>query len=332
MAAVGASYVTLADVAKYKEPNGSAAQIIEMLNQISSVVKDGLAVECNNGTAHVTSVRGGIPVPTWRRLYEGVPPTKSTMTQVSDATGNLQARSQVDVKLLQYAGDQAASVRLGEAAAHLEGMAQEAEATFFYGDPASAPAKFTGLAPRFNSSTAENGSQIIKGGGAGSDNTSIWLVSWGPMATHLLYPKGTTSGIQRRDLGELDAYDANSRPYRAKAELFDLDIGLSVRDWRYVARICNIDVSDLTKDAASGAKLIELMTTAYYRHRGRKMINGKTFWYCNTTVKEYLHHQAQNKANVNLRLDQSSGEEVLKMHGYPIVESEAILNTEATVS
>lgn len=332
MAAVGASYLTLADVAKYKEPNGSAAQIIEMLSQISSVVKDGLAIECNNGTNHVTTVRDGIPTPTWRRLYEGITPGKGSMNQVSDATGNLQARSQVDVKLLQYAGDQAAAVRLGEAAAHLEGMAQEAEATFFYGDPGVNAAKFTGLAPRFNSTTAGNGNQIISAGGSGSDNTSIWLVSWGPMATHLLYPKGTMSGIQRRDLGELDAYDANNKPYRAKAELFDLDIGLSVRDWRYVCRIPNIDVSELTEDGSAGANLIKLMTTAYYRHRGRKMINGKTMWYCNTTVKEYLHHQAQNKANVNLRLDQSSGEEVLKMHGFPIIESEAILNSEAAVS
>lgn len=332
MAAVGASYLTLADVAKYKEPNGAAAQIIEMLNQISSVVKDGLAIECNNGTSHVTTVRDGIPTPTWRRLYEGITPGKGSMNQVSDTTGNLQARSQVDIKLLQYAGDQAANVRLGEAAAHLEGMAQEAEATFFYGDPGVNAAKFTGLAPRFNSTTAANGNQIIKAGGSGSDNTSIWLLSWGPMATHLLYPKGTTSGIQRRDLGEMDAYDANNKPYRVKAEMFDLDIGLSVRDWRYVSRIPNIDISDLSTDATTGAKLVELMTTAYYRHRGRKMINGKTFWYCNTTVKEYLHHQAQNKANVNLRLDQSSGEEVLKMHGYPIVESEALLNTESLVS
>lgn len=331
MAAVGASYVTLADVAKQKEPNGSAAQIIEMLAQISSVVKDGLAIECNNGTKHVTTVRDGIPAPTWRRLYEGITPGKGTMNQVEDATGNLQSRSQVDVKLLEYAGDTAAAVRLNEAAAHLEGMAQEAEATFFYGDPSTAPAKFTGLAPRFNSSTAQNGSQIIKGGGAGNDNTSIWLLSWGPMATHLLFPKGTKAGIQRKDLGELDAYDANNKPYRAKAELFDLDIGLSCRDWRYVARVCNIDTTQLTVDGSAGADIIKLMTTAYYRHRGRKMINGKTMWYCNTTVKEYLHHQAQNKANVNLRLDQSSGEEVLKMHGFPIIESEAILNTEATV-
>ena len=50
--------------------------------------------------------------------------------------------------------------------------------------------------------------------------------------------------------------------YEAMRTYFQWDVGLSVRDWRSVVRIANIDVSDLSKDASTGANLIDLLDEA----------------------------------------------------------------------
>jgi hypothetical protein len=39
--------------------------------------------------------------------------------------------------------------------------------------------------------------------------------------------------------------DANGNYYQALRSLYQWDNGLVVKDWRYVVRICNIDVSNL---------------------------------------------------------------------------------------
>lgn len=117
--------------------------------------------------------------------------------------------------------------------------------------------------PRYDDPTVASGRQLINAGGVGSDNTSIWFVTWGPRATTLLYPKGSAAGLSHKDMGAQlwDAPDGSGK-FRALVDHLKWDIGLSVGDWRGNARICNIDVSALTKDAATGADLLDLMIDA----------------------------------------------------------------------
>lgn len=331
MATIGNTYLTLADLYKRSDPKHQIAAIIEMLAQVNPILQDALAVECNLGTKHLTTVRTGLPSGTWRKLYQGVSPTKSHTAQVEDTTGMLEAWSEIDSKLVELAPDKAA-FRLSESSAFIEGMSQDMATGLFYHDTATDPEKFMGLGPRFNSTTAPNGNQIVKAGGSGSDNTSIWFVVWGERTCHLLYPKGSKAGLQRDDKGMQTKTNSDGSILDVHREKFTWDLGLSVRDWRYVARICNIDVSELTKNAATGADLIDNMITAYYRLRQRKVAGGRLAIYCNTTVKEFLHKQATNKTNVNLRITEVDGQEMVSFLGAPIRECEAILNTEATVS
>ena len=44
--------------------------------------------------------------------------------------------------------------------------------------------------------------------------------------------------------------DGSSNPYFVKEELFTQHLGVAVKDWRYNARICNIDLSDVQAAAA----------------------------------------------------------------------------------
>lgn len=333
MATVGNTYLQLADLFRRQDNMGQIVEIIEMLEEINPILEDAMTIECNDGASHLTTTRTGLPQGTWRKLYQGVQPTKSTTRQVRDATGWLEAYSEVDAKLIELAGKGGAALRLSEAEAFVEGMSNQMASALFYSDTATDPDQFMGLAPRFNSLSAENGGQIVNGGGVGADNTSIWFIVWSPKTCHLLYPKGSMAGIQRKDLGETTKEKSDGSMYQVYREHFKWDVGMSVRDWRYVSRVANLDVSEINATGTSNSISIdEYMIDAYYKLRQRRVRNGKAAIYCTTSVKAALHKIAKDKTNVNLQVSTFEGQEIVSFIGIPIREVDAILETESLVA
>ncbi|KYK44542.1 hypothetical protein A1D31_14185 [Bradyrhizobium liaoningense] len=340
MATIGQSYPTLIDAYK-----GSAeGTVIEILNRQNPVLDDAIATQCNMDAVHRHMIRTGMPTVAWGRLYQGVPQSKATMQQVDDTTGFLEAMSGVDTRLLALAPDPAKQ-RLVDSAPYLEAMNQEMATGIFYHDTATTPEKFKGLSARFaayNSNVPDVAkpniaNQVIHGGGAGSDNTSIWFVTWGDHATSLLYPKGMKAGVSIADKGEQRVLDGSGNPYYVKETMFNWHIGLFVKDWRYNARVANIDVSDMR---AGSVDLWALMRKAYYRlqSRRRDAMSSRIAIYMNREVLEILDAQSSDRAllaaNPNYTgLSQTSieGKEVKTYRGIPIRETDAILNTEALV-
>lgn len=332
MAIIGQTFVDLIDIYKMEDSRRNVVPVIEMLHQQNPILQDAIAVQCNNGTKHLHSVRTGLPQVTWGKMYKGIPQGKSTRAQVEDTTGFVEGLSSVDQRVLDISANPAA-VRLSEASAYLESMNQEIAEKLFYSDVASDPEQFMGLAPRFNDMSAPNGNQIVDGGGTGSDNTSIWIVTWGDNACQMLYPTGTAAGVSRQDMGRQRVNDADGNPYFVEEELFRWHTGLAVKDWRYVVRIANIDVSKL-QDGTTNP--FTLLRKAYYRWHGRKMNAGRAAIYCNAEVAEALDAASTNAQTtdnrVRLRPMEIEGKEVQGYRGIPIRECDAILNTEALVS
>ncbi len=340
MATIGSYYPTLIDAYKAS----AEGTVIELLSLNNPILDDAMAVECNMDAVHRHMIRTGLPSVAWGRLYQGIPQSKSTMQQVDDTTGFLEARSEIDVRLLQLAPDPA-KARLVDTMPFIESLSQEMATGMFYHDTATTPEKFKGLAARYSRyrSTAPNvaqpnvADQVIHGGGSGSDNTSIWFVTWGDHATHLLYPKGSKAGVEIQDKGEQRVLDASGNPYYAKEVIYRWHMGLAVKDWRYNARIANIDVSDMR---AGSVDLWALMRKAYYRLQSRRQ-NGKSSRiaiYMNRDVLEVLDAQSSDRAllaaNPNythLTTQFVEGQEVKFYRGIPIKETDALLNTEAAV-
>lgn len=332
MAALSVTNPTLADVAKRMDPDGRIDTIVEILNETNEVLDDMTMLEGNLPTGHRTTIRTGLPVPTWRKLYGGVQPTKSTTVQVTDNTGQLEAYAEVDKALADLNGNTAA-FRLSEDRSHLEGMNQEYVDTLFFGDESSAPEEFTGFAPRFNSLSAANGENIISGGGSGSDNTSIWLVVWGPNTCHGLYPKGSVGGLEMTDKGQVTIEDVDGSGGRMEAYRthYKWCGGLTVRDWRYVVRIANIDKSDLTKNAASGADLTDLMAQAIELIPSLGL--GRPAFYCSRTIKSFLRRQIASKVSSStLTMEQVGGKSIVTYDGIPVRRTDALAPDEAAVS
>lgn len=329
---MGQTYLTLADLYKRTDAKGGVQDIIELLAETNPILEDMVTKEANEGATHLTTIRTGLPTVTFRKLYQGVQPSKSTTKQVRDTIGTAEAWSEVDAKLIELAGSDGAKVRLTEATAFLEALNQAMAQRIFYGNTVTEPEEFLGLAPRFSSLSAENGSQIIDAGGTGSDNTSIWFIVWGDRTVHGLYPKGSKAGIQREDKGKQTREDDAGGLYDVFREKFGWSVGLSVRDWRYVARIANIDVSELR---AGNVKLYDLMRKAYYTLHQRRVTGGRAAIYCNREVLEALDALGTNAGAadnfVRLKPIEVEGKEVLTYRGIPLRETDALLNTEARV-
>ena len=321
---------TLADLTSRMTASGEIdPNIVEMLKETNEILDDMTVIEANGFTEHKTTIRSGLPTGTWRKLNYGVQPEKSRTVSVKDSLGMLETYAEIDAALAKLNGNSAAW-RLSEDRAFIEGMNQTMAQTLFYGDSSLDPEKFMGLAPRYSSLSAENGQNIIDAGGTGSDNASIWLAVWGPNTLHSIFPKGSAAGLQSQDLGQQTLTDAAGGRYEGFRTHYKWDLGLTLRDWRYVVRIANVDVSDLTKNAGSGADLIDLMTQAVELLPNTGM--GRPVFYMPRKIRSFLRRQITNKvAASTLTMDEVSGKKVVAFDGVPCRRSDALLLTEARV-
>ena len=330
MSLVGNTYLTLKDKFAQKEDGKIATAIVDMLATSNALIEDAVVRECNEGSTHKTTVRNGLPEVEFRKFYQGVNCSKGEYTQITDSTGMLEVYSQVDKSLADLEGD-TQQFRMNEAQAFLESMNNTVQENIFYGSKATNPAGFDGLSVRYNKISTDPksiGYRVLDAGGTGSDNTSIWFITWGDLHTHLLYPKGSQMGLNHTDKGAQTATDNNGNMYEVYRDHFKWDIGLTVRDFRSTARIANIDVTKLDTDDA--ADLLKLMVSAYHRIK-RFAKTGNTVIYCNETIETYLHFQAMNKANVKLSVDEAMGRPVVNFLGIPIKCVDQIRNNEKKV-
>lgn len=331
MAVLSTLFPTLLDFARAEDPNGSIADIVEILNLSNEILDDMVWQEGNLPTGHRTTMRAGIPAPTWRKYYQGVQPNKATNVQVTDSTGMLEAYAEVDKALADLNGN-APAFRLSEDRAHIEGISQELGTTLFYGNELSTPEKFNGFAPRFNSLSALNHENIIDAGGTGSTNFSIWLVCWGPNTVHGIIPKASKAGIQVEDKGQvtIENIDGNGGRMEAYRTHYRLDAGLTVRDWRYVVRICNIDRTLLKNDATTGADIFDLMVQA--EELIPNLGYGRPVWYVNRSVRSMMRRQLISKVkNSTLSMDTVGGKRVLMFDEIPVKRVDALAVDEARV-
>ncbi len=349
MSTIGALALTFADWAK-RAGNEAEGGVIELLSQTNDILADCLVMEANGPTGHVTTVRTGLPAATWRMLNYGVPSSKSTTAKISDAIGMLETYSVVDKALADLNGN-APEFRMSEDLAFAEGMSQQMASTIFYGNQAVYPERFTGLSPRYNAtstSVAQSAANVIDMGGTGSTNTSLWGVTWGARTCHMIFPKGGKGGFTMKDKGDIQTVvDSNGAQYEAYRTHFKWDNGMTLRDWRYVFRLCNIDVTLLS--GGSAANLITGLIRGVHRwptqprsvaseqtigapDAKQEGMAGRVALYANRTIRTYLDIQAVNKTNVLLNMTEWMGYPTTTFRGVPIRTCDALLNTETRVT
>jgi hypothetical protein len=306
-----------------------------MLAQTNEVLTDMLWIEGNLATGNQSTIRTGLPSTTWRKLYGGVQPTKSTTAQVVDSVATLEARASVDKDLADLNGNTAA-FRLSETSAFLEAMNQSFVTALLDGDTTVNPEQFHGLRLRYPSLTGATSQNVL--GASGTTNlTEVWLIGWGDQAIAGLFGKGMTAGLQHFDLGEGDEFDSQTPParYRAYMDRYVWKCGLMVKDWRYAVRICNID--SVALKAGTGTQLhsartnvLYLMSDAIDRIPSRAKAN--LSFYCNRTVRSSLRKLGLDKSSGAMGIEAALGQIETSFLGVPIRLMDSITNAVTVVS
>ena len=333
MATLATGALTLADWARRLDPDGKVPAVAELLSQSNEILEDAVFQEGNLPTGHRVIIRTGLPTAYWRSINQGIPTSKSTTAQVDESIGMLEAYAKIDKDLALLNGNTNA-FRMSEDSAFLEAMNQAQASTLLYGNPATDPRQYLGLAPRYGAiSGAGNAQNVIDAGGVSTNNTSIYLVVWGDNTTFCTFPKGSKAGLAHDDQGELVVYDANSNPYQAFQTHYQWKNGLVVKDWRYVVRICNINTANLVAESAA-ADIIKLMSRALDRIPNLSM--GRPAFYMNRTVYSMLRIQALNKSqnvlDINSGLNQfGTPSSWNTFEGVPLRRVDQLLNTESRV-
>lgn len=334
MAELAHIYPTYLDFASRMGPdNKITPAIVELMAQTNPILQDMAPIEGNLPTGHRTTVRTGLPTVTWRFLNYGVQPSKSVTAQIQDTCGMLEAYAEVDKSLADLNGNSAAW-RLSEDRAHLEAMNQEMAGTLFYGDQGGHPEEFNGLMPRYPSfrnvtlNPAVSSYNCINNAGAtASVETSIWLVVWGPNTVHGIYPKGSSLGFTQEDKGQVTLLDAANGRFEGYRTHYKWDLGLTLRDWKHVVRICNVDSATIN---GSVQTVVDSMIKAYYAVPN--IGAGNAVWYMNNLVCWSMQLQAKNTPNMALSFEDFGGRKIPMFMGIPIRRCDQILNTEALVT
>lgn len=322
-------YLTLLDLAKRTDPDGKIATIVEMLSQSNEILDDIGFKNGNLEVGHRTTVRTGLPTPTWRRFNEGVQPTKSKTAQVTFATGNMEMYTRVDKKLAELNGDVRA-VMLSEDLATMEAMGQELATTLFYGSESAEAASFNGLASYYDSLSAASGNNVIDAGGTGSDNASIFLVGWAPNTIYGIVPKNSVAGLKSDYKGQMTIQNADGSYFEAYVTHHELEAGLAVEDWRYGVRIANIDRSDLLAQNSNAADIASLIHTATIRMQS--MMGVTPILYMDRSVQEGFEKQlAAAVAGSTLTYEDVGGRRTPVHKGIPIRRVDALAVDEARV-
>jgi hypothetical protein len=326
-----ALYLTLADWAKRQAPGGGIDQIVEVLTTTNPIIEDAHIQEGNLPTGDQITRRTSLPTGTWRLLNYGVAPGKSTTEQFTETCGILEDYSKLDVDIASLNAN-AAAFRASEDNAFVSSFNNTIATAIFYANSAVNPEQMLGFDKRYASLSGSTADYIVNCSGS-SALTSVWFVTWGPQTCYLIYPKGSQAGLVAEDLGKQLVTDSNGLMFQAYVTKFQWKLGMALKDYRRVVRICNIDTSTLTSDAATGTDLLDKMVDAFYRRPTANLGDmARTYVYCNPTIAKYLHKQAMNKSNVNLTIDNVAGKPIVNFLGAPIRICDAITSAETAVA
>ena len=334
MSILGTDALTLSDLRKRLNPDGSIAFIIEALEQSNPILQDIPWIEGNLKTGNVTTVRTMIPTPSIRMINKGVKRGKSRTKQVQDTCMILEDRSVVDVELLALQKDKE-KFRNSEDAAFVQGFSAYVAEQAFYGDSKNAPGTFNGLSVRYDTyggNKGEAGYQVVSAGTPGTNtNTTAFFVGWGNKHTVGIYPEGTIAGLKMRDLGEQTVTDSDGLEYQALATLFTWKVGLAVQNIRSNALLRNINVAAL-ESMTSAQKLAIMDALTKTKNRIQNLQNGdkQVRLYVSDSLYNFFETYMNDKNNVFVTQQTLMNQmPQLYFKGIPVEKCDAISETES---
>lgn len=341
MSAVGGNTLTLLDHAKLKDPTGKIARVANVLSQMNDWNEMMHWQESNKDTCEQITIQTGIPTVYTVKIGYGTAASKPTTAQIQEGFTICETRNEIYRHLA--IGENLAEFRATQDRPAMEALKQKAAQLVIYGNASSDSTTINGLAARYSSTSAANGANVISCNGAGSTQTSMYLVCSHADGVYMAYPKGTQAGIEHLDLGLVTDQNAGGSNLRAEmwSSVFNWRFGLVVKDWRDCVRICNIDVADDVPGLTNAQAPTSFNNVLHGVLKAIPRINGpmgRRFLLMNrTTYGLFLRLAAEKSSNAVTFQEAASqfgqpGTMRLTIYGIPALICDQIINTETAVS
>jgi hypothetical protein len=320
--------MTIGDLAKMLDPDGTLAVVADVLMEKNRFFETALWLPGNGETTHRYSRDVDQPAGKHTAINEGVQKSVAIREQKTAKIAMLEDYSYVDERLLRISPDPV-GVRSREDGAFVAGMSKTAVDTVFHGSETTDPNAFDGLWNQDDWSTLAS-DQVINSGGDATGGASVALIEWGDDAAHLIYPKNAavTPMIEVEDLGQQLVEDASNNPYTCQVSHFFFNYGIAVRDPRNVQRLANVVNLGTGSGALDEDNLIAMINELVGEGEGSN-------FYMNRQLRKWLLIIAKDKANVQYMPSEAFGKPprmLANFMGVPINVTEKLGFTEPQVS
>lgn len=336
MANLDNTQYTLANAMTSTTPDGALLEVINTVEKENEIIGRLPWFAANKPFENLSARTTKVFEPSARVANEGAVEGVNDKEQVIDTLIHYETLIKPDELILRAIND-AAQWYADEINFTAQGFSNAFADQIISGDSLDDPGKtIDGLAKRYNNLPAsatdktDRNYTVVSGGGSGSDNTSIYLVGVGKKGVHGIYLKNGTSGLTINRKGRELVTASNGGQYYAETTQMTWDVGLVATNYRAAGRICNIDVSDLSADASTGANLSNVMIDLQTKV---KVMGLTPYWLVNDTIHIYFHQQASNKANAQIMWNKDDrGDMKLFFGGIQLIKMDSIGVAEATIS
>jgi hypothetical protein len=312
--------LTLLEAAKATH-NNEMIRVAEILYKMKPGIQHPIWKEGNDMTSNVEVQRTYLPAGTWRGFNVGVSPDIGRRKQIRDYIGMLEGYIELDKGLVDKM-PQPQEYRMDEVVGSMEGIAQTWATNLWYGNVATTPLAWTGLAPRMS---ALNSTTIQGCGGTGAALTSMYVILWGEDTAFMVYPRGGEGWLLHEDLGRDTKQFSDGSLMEVYRDHFVWEGGLVVKDPLAIGRIANIIP---TGSAATWDDDTFISVIAQMRNRA-----GGGYAYVNRFIWAQVYKAAKDKGNVWYTMEDPWGTgEVPAVLGVPIYIDEMINNSETQIS
>lgn len=337
--------LTLAELVRREDPDGSLADIVDIISETNAITMDATWMQCNDGTSHQSTRVVTEPTGAERMFGQGVTREAGVTEVINSPTTLLSGFSEPDAKMLRTSPEGWRAARAKEDAFFFNGMTKTFVSRIFDGDRTTNPLQILGINNRSDYNALSSDFVFDNAGGnasATANKTSIYFIQWGFKKVNLIFPRGLPNSdtmgtpITHQDFGERMVLDplntSNTAKYPAMQSWFEIAWGMDIADPRMIKRIVNISTSNI--DGVDDFSFDEeLMIDAFNELEDGGL--GAVI-YCNRTVKAQMMKRANEKGNATFTQD-TEGEgpfarPVLRFWGIPVREVAQITNTQATVS
>lgn len=346
--------LTLAELVRREDPDGTLADIVDVLSETNAIVMDSTWIQCNDGSSHQHTRSVTEPTGAERMFGQGVQREAGVTEVVNEPTCMLASLSAPDADMMRQQPEGPELARAKEDAFHVNGMTKTHVSRIFDGDRATNPLRINGVNNRSDYNTLSSDYVFDNANGNASvtaNKTSIYFFQFGHKMVNFVFPRGmgpNTSGLSNeigkstvgpitmRDFGEDMMIDplntTGTAMYPAFRTWFVIAFGIDIADPRMIKRVCNISTTNI--DGSDDFSFDENpMIDAF-----NELENGGqgAVIYCNRTIKAQMMKRANIKGNASFTQDREGegpfAHPVLRFWGIPVREVAQITNTQATVN